>query len=154
MKLYRLEMKQFLSIQLEKAWDFFSRPENLEEITPPWLHFKIASPLPEKMYAGLIIEYRIQALLGIPMTWITEITHMNAPFFFVDEQRFGPYKFWHHQHWLQPVKGGVEMQDIVHYRMPFGPVGHLSHIFFVKRQLHQIFSYRFACLEDRFRATL
>ncbi len=97
MKVYQLKTIQNLPIGIDKAWEFFSNPNNLSVITPEWLNFKVTSKLPDKMYAGMIISYKVHPVLGIPNTWVTEITHVKEPFYFVDEQRFGPYKMWHHQ---------------------------------------------------------
>lgn len=150
MSLYQLHQKQFLPISLEEAWDFFSRPQNLEQITPPWLKFQILREVPPKMYAGMIVEYKIRDATGLPMSWVTEITQVNEPYLFIDEQRFGPYKFWHHQHFFREVEGGIEAEDIVHYKMPFGPIGTLVHAVYVKRQLQQIFEFRKAFLEEKY----
>jgi ligand-binding SRPBCC domain-containing protein len=141
MSLERLEQLQVLPISLEKAWEFFGRPENLATITPPWLGFRVTSPPQEKMYAGMIISYTVSPVLGIPLPWVTEITHCEAPNFFVDEQRLGPYRFWHHQHLYREVPQGVEMRDIVHYSLPLGPLGGLA-AFLVNRRVNAIFDYR------------
>ncbi len=150
MKLYKLHQKQVLPTTLADAWDFFSRPQNLEKITPPFLRFEIRNGAPPKMYAGMIVEYRIRDASGIPMTWVTEITRVDEPYLFIDEQRFGPYKFWHHQHYFREVEGGIEAEDIVHYAMPFGPIGQLVHAVYVKRQLQQIFDFRKRFLEEKY----
>lgn len=150
MKLHRLKTLQRLPISLEEAWDFFSDPQNLRAITPPSLDFRITSPLPERMYPGMIVSYTVRPLLGIPVQWVTEITHVNEPHFFVDEQRFGPYRLWHHQHHFRPIEGGIEMEDLVHYVLPFGPLGSLAHEVQVRKQLKDIFDYRYRVLEDRF----
>ncbi|HEX8431544.1 MAG TPA: SRPBCC family protein [Longimicrobium sp.] len=145
MKLHRLEQKQTLPISIEEAWNFFSDAGNLARITPPDLGFEVTSPLPERVYAGLIITYRVRPLLGVPVRWVTEITHVDAPNLFVDEQRFGPYRFWHHQHLFRTVESGVEMTDIVHYALPRGTG--LTAPFLVAPRLRQIFDYRTAVLE-------
>ncbi|MEM2135545.1 MAG: SRPBCC family protein [Candidatus Jordarchaeaceae archaeon] len=147
MKLYRLQFVQNLPIQIKEAWSFFSDPRNLPLITPPWLNLRITSEVPEKIYPGLIIIYRIKPLFGIPVTWVTEITHVNEPYYFVDEQRFGPYKFWHHQHIFRELKSGVEIQDIIHYALPFGPLGDMINTFIVKKRLCEIFTFRRLALE-------
>lgn len=147
----RLYREQVLPINMEEAWRFFSNPANLSAMTPPWLKFQIRSPLPEKMYAGLVIAYRITMPPGWPMNWITEITHVQEPHFFVDEQRFGPYRFWHHQHHFEPVNGGVRIQDIVHYRLPFEPLGSLLMGWWIRRKLSAIFNYRFDYLTENTR---
>jgi ligand-binding SRPBCC domain-containing protein len=102
------------------------------------------------MYAGQIIEYKVSPILGIPLYWMTEITHVEQHKFFVDEQRFGPYSMWHHQHHFREVPGGVEMTDIVHYKMPFWFLGDIANTLFVKKQLNDIFNYRFKAVEKIF----
>lgn len=149
MKLYRLNRKQILPISLEESWAFFSTPHNLERITPDWLNFSIRSPV-EEMYAGMVIEYKITLPPGIPTRWVTEITHVDAPYFFVDEQRLGPYQFWHHQHRFRSVSGGVELEDIVHYSLPLGWIGRLAHFFWVNPQLQAIFHFRHQYLQQHF----
>lgn len=150
MKLYRLYCRQSLPIDLQTCWDFFSDPANLRDITPASLDFRITSELPERMYAGMIISYRIRPLSGLDVTWTTEITHVREPFFFVDEQRFGPYRFWHHQHHFRPIEGGVEMVDEVHYALPLGILGSMLNQLMVEGKLKDIFSYRRRVLEQHF----
>jgi ligand-binding SRPBCC domain-containing protein len=133
-----------------EAWSFFSNPNNLQLITPPSLGLEATPEIPDKMYAGMIITYRVRPLLGIPMRWITEITHVDAPHMFIDEQRFGPYRFWHHQHRFQEIDGGVEMQDIVSYGLYGGPFAKIIHELAVRKQLEEIFRYRRTYLEARF----
>jgi len=134
---------------MDEAWDFFSSPANLQKITPEKLGFKIVSKHHgEKMYAGQIIEYYVKPLFGIPLYWMTEITHVADKKYFIDEQRFGPYSMWHHQHHFKETPDGVEMTDIVHYKLPFGILGELAHTLFVKKQLQGIFDYRFKVVED------
>jgi len=115
--MYQLKRKQFVKTDLKTCWDFFSSPQNLKRITPPYMGFNIKFDLPEKMYEGLMIEYSVKPLLGIPMTWITEIKTVKDNLFFVDEQRKGPYKIWHHEHHFKEVEGGIEMTDIVSYEL-------------------------------------
>lgn len=150
MKLHRLHAAQRLPISLEEAWAFFSRPENLPLITPPWLNFETTNEVGERMYAGMIITYRVRPVLGVPLRWVTEITHVDAPHYFVDEQRFGPYRFWHHQHFFRPVPGGVEVEDLVHYALPLGPLGRAAHPLTVQPQLQEIFDFRRTALTERF----
>ena len=138
----RLEYEQRLPLSLSDAWDFFSRPENLAEITPENLAFEVTSPLPERLYAGMIINYRVRPLAGIAVPWTTEITHVVEPLFFVDEQRSGPYRFWHHQHRFAEVDGLVKMIDLVHYQLCYGQLGHLLAGGLVRRRLDEIFAYR------------
>lgn len=151
MKIYNLKRTQFLPISIEEAWDFFSSPANLSKITPKHMGFKIAyiSGGP-KMYPGQIIKYVIQVLPGIPMNWITEITHVQEPYYFVDEQRFGPYALWHHQHHFKAVDGGVETTDEVNYAIPLGIMGRLANWLFVEREVNRIFDHRSQVLESFF----
>ncbi len=152
MKIYQLKKTQFLPISLEMAWNFFSNPENLAKITPAKLNFRITSELPEKMRAGLIIIYNVRPLLNIPTTWITEITHITAPFYFVDEQRIGPYKMWHHEHIFKECEdGGVIMEDIVSYAVPFGLLGRIMNYFIISKKISDIFNYRSDRLKHIFR---
>lgn len=148
--MYQLKSIQKLPIDLKTAWDFFSSPKNLSVITPPDLDFVIKSELPEKMYPGMMIKYTVKPMLGIPVTWVTEITHVEDLKFFVDEQRVGPYSIWHHQHFFKEIEGGIEMTDIVDYKLPFGIIGDITHPFLVKPRLNQIFDYRFKKLEELF----
>jgi ligand-binding SRPBCC domain-containing protein len=148
MKLHVLETVQKLPVPPERAWEFFSNAGNLEKITPPSLGFQVTSPLPERMYAGMIITYRVRPLLGVPVSWVTEITHVDEPHLFVDEQRFGPYRFWHHQHLFRPIDGGVEARDIVHYALP--PGGGVARKWLVAPRLDEIFTYRRRVLEETF----
>ena len=151
MYLQRLERVQFLPLSIEEAWNFFSSPENLDVITPEDLSFEIKSDLPEKMYAGMIIEYRLKLFGFVPQNWVTEITQVEEHRFFIDEQKFGPYSFWHHQHWFESVEGGTEMRDILHYRLPFGVLGKMVHTLFIKQQVENIFSHRKKVLNQLFR---
>lgn len=148
MKLFKLETVQRLPVSVADAWDFFSNAGNLARITPPDLGFEVTSELPERVYAGLIITYRVRPLLGIPVTWVTEISHVKEHELFVDEQRFGPYRFWHHQHLFRAVDGGVEMRDIVHYALP--PGGGLARRWLVAPRLKEIFDYRRVVLEREY----
>ena len=142
-KVYSLSTVQVMPVSLEKAWDFFSRPQNLRDITPSNLGFTILSKYHgDRMYPGQIIEYKVSPVLGIPLYWMTEITHVLDGKYFVDEQRFGPYALWHHQHHFRQVAQGVEMTDIVHYKLPLGMLGDIAHSLFVKKQLAHIFEFR------------
>lgn len=149
MSVERFERVQILPISLAKAWDFFGRPENLATITPPWLCFRVTSPPQDSMYAGMIISYTVSPLLGLPLAWVTEITHCDPPHYFVDEQRLGPYRLWHHQHHYRAVPQGVEMRDIVHYSLPFGPLGRLAAPL-VKKRIEAIFEFRRQVVLERF----
>ena len=151
MAFYQFTATQKIPASIEQVWDFISSPNNLKEITPAYMGFEITSPgLPEKMYPGMIISYKLSPLLGIKMTWVTEITQVEHHRYFVDEQRIGPYSLWHHQHHFKAVPGGVEMTDLVHYRLPLGILGKLAHVLFVKKQLQTIFDYRIQKLGELF----
>jgi len=150
MKLYRLHRVQNLPLSLKDAWDFFCTPTNLPEITPPELEMTITSGPPEHMYAGMILTYTVRPLLRFRIRWVSEITQVREPWFFVDEQRLGPYRFWHHQHLFREIEGGVEMQDIIHYALPFGLLGRMMHRLKVRRQLEGIFDYRKKVLIQKF----
>jgi ligand-binding SRPBCC domain-containing protein len=136
---------------LETCWEFFSSPANLKEITPKSMGFDVLVDTPKEMYEGLMIEYRVRPLLGIPMRWITEITHVKDQNYFVDEQRKGPYKIWHHEHHFKQVEGGIEMTDIVSYEVPFGILGRLMHPIIIRPKLEAIFAYRFKVVDERFK---
>lgn len=149
--MYSLRAKQFIKSDLVTVWDFISSPENLARITPAYMDFRIVTDsAKDGMYAGQIIEYRIRPMAGLKLRWITEITHVRSKEYFVDEQRFGPYRFWHHQHFLKEVPGGVEMEDLVHYKIPYGIVGRLLHFFIIEKQLRNIFEYRRTALDKLF----
>jgi ligand-binding SRPBCC domain-containing protein len=151
MKVYQLKKTQKMPITLEQAWDFFSTPINLQEITPKYMGFIIKTDLKGvKMYPGQIINYTVTPVLGIPMNWTTEITHVKDFEYFVDEQRFGPYALWHHKHFFKQIEGGVEMTDIVDYAIPFGFLGRIANSIMVKTKLEEIFQYRFKKVEELF----
>jgi ligand-binding SRPBCC domain-containing protein len=149
-KLYCLRRIQTIPVSLEKAWDFFSSPLNLPLITPSWLNLKITEKLPDQMFPGMMICYRVKPLFGISLTWITEITHVDIPNYFVDEQRFGPYRFWQHQHHFRQTDDGVEMTDVVHYVLKFGLFGTMIHAVHIRKQLEKIFDFRQKMLENLF----
>jgi ligand-binding SRPBCC domain-containing protein len=111
---------------------------------------EVISDPPERMYPGLLIEYRVRPLMGVPMGWLTEITHVVEPHLFVDEQRFGPYRFWQHQHRFRASGGGVEMEDEVHYLLPGGPFGRVADSCLVRRRLMEIFEFRRRSVERIF----
>lgn len=137
-------------MKLEECWDFFSSPQNLKLLTPEYLRFEMCDTQEScKMYPGQIITYTIRPL-GFSMGWVTEITHVQQPDYFIDEQRFGPYTFWHHEHRFYPCSGGVEMVDTIYYKLPFGFLGKALHYLKVKKDLKAIFSYRSAKLDEMF----
>jgi ligand-binding SRPBCC domain-containing protein len=151
MKIYHLKRTQVLPISLAEAWDFFSTPRNLSRITPAEMGFHILySSGGDKTYAGQIIRYKVSILPLVKLHWVTEITHVKEPFYFVDEQRFGPYALWHHQHIFREVPGGVEMTDELNYAIPLGLLGRFAHWVFVGREVNRIFDFRFQVLEKFF----
>ena len=148
--MYQLKRTQFVKTDLATCWDFFSSPNNLNKITPKEMGFDVLTEGVENMYEGLMIEYKVRPVLNIPLRWITEITHVKYQQYFVDEQRKGPYKIWHHEHHFKEVQGGVEMTDIVSYELPFGILGKMVHPLVVKKKLDQIFAYRFKVVDELF----
>lgn len=142
MKIYTKSSKQTLPISIDEAWDFLSNPSNLKTITPTYMGFEIRSGADRAMYPGQIIQYIVTPVLGIKAKWVTEITHVVHKKYFVDEQRFGPYAFWHHKHFIKEIDGGVEMEDIIDYKVPMGFLGQLVHPILVKPKLDEIFEYR------------
>jgi len=150
MKIYTLHTKQKLPISKKQAWDFLSDPENLKTITPNYMSFDILKGAEKSMYPGQIIQYIVTPIMGIKTKWVTEITHVKDHCYFVDEQRFGPYKLWHHKHFIKEIEGGVEMEDIIDYMVPFGILGQLLHPYIVQPKLKEIFNYRTKKLEELF----
>jgi len=143
MAFYQFQREQFIKSSIEEIWDFISSPQNLKRITPQDMGFDIRTPnLPDKIYEGMIISYTVRPLFGIPTNWVTEITHLRDKLYFVDEQRVGPYKLWHHQHIISPEKNGVLMKDIVSYQPPFGWLGSMANALVIKNKLNEIFDYR------------
>jgi ligand-binding SRPBCC domain-containing protein len=142
MKIYTFHRKQKLPISLEEAWKFLSNPRNLKIITPEYMSFNIISGAEKPMFAGQIIQYIVTPILGIKTKWVTEITHVKEGEYFVDEQRFGPYALWHHKHFIKKIDGGVEMEDIIDYKVPMGILGQIVHPFLVKPKLEEIFAHR------------
>lgn len=152
MKTYTLNFQQKLPIPLPEAWDFFSSPVNLAAITPKTMNFIITSDYTTetKMYEGMIITYKVSPLLGIKMDWMTEITAVKEGEYFIDEQRFGPFKFWHHEHHFKAIDGGVLMTDKLMYGIPFGFIGNLANRLIVAKQTQEIFNYREIAVEKLF----
>lgn len=148
--LYTIKRKQKLPVSIDEVWNFMSNPKNLAVITPSSMGFKTLSGDDREMFSGQIIHYTITPLLGIKLQWVTEITHVQPKSYFVDEQRYGPYKFWHHKHFFREIDGGVEMEDIVHYKLPLGILGRIAHPFIVKNKLNAIFDYREKKLKELF----
>lgn len=151
---FRLYQQQQLQASIQEVWDFMSSPANLKLITPDYMDFEIISPLDtDTIYPGMMISYRVKPLLGIPMTWVTEITHVKDQSYFVDEQRVGPYVLWHHEHFVEKTQSGVLMTDIVTYKLPLGFLGKLAHKLFIRKQLDGIFNYRKNKLDERYAAS-
>jgi len=152
LKTYRLEFTQKLPVDLAAAWDFFSSPMNLAEITPTDMTFDVTSPNMEgtKIYPGLIITYKVAPIAGIKLNWVTEITHVKDQAYFIDEQRFGPFAFWHHQHHFEKIEGGVLMHDILHYGIGWGPIGAIADAIMVNKKINEIFKFRYQKVADLF----
>ena len=150
MALHRLDKHVKLAATLDEVWAFFSDPRNLPVITPPSLGLRITSPVPGEMYPGMIITYSVSPIAGIRLQWVTEVTHVVDRRLFVDEQRSGPYRFWHHQHHFREVPGGIEVRDLVHYALPGGPLGPLVNALAVRRRLADVFAFRERVLAQRF----
>lgn len=151
MGFYQLHTTQKIPASVEKVWDFISSPGNLKKITPEYMGFDITSKnLPEKMYPGMIISYKVSPVMGIKTTWVTEITHVKEQEYFVDEQRVGPYSMWHHEHQIEAVPGGVLMTDIVSYKPPFGFLGSIANEIMIKHKLKEIFDFRTKAVEKLF----
>lgn len=149
--IYTLETQQELNIPLEKAWNYFSSPKNLANITPNEMGFNITSKVDKKAYVGQIITYKVGVLPFIKTNWVTEITAVKNQAFFIDEQRFGPYSMWHHEHFFEALpNGNTLMKDKVSYKIPFGFLGHIAQGVFIKSQLTKIFTYRYSTLEMLF----
>ena len=148
--MYQLKSTQIVKTDINTCWDFFSSPQNLKIITPKYMGFNTLTEVPEKMYEGLMIEYKVTPILGIPMSWITEIKTVKENHFFVDEQRKGPYKIWHHEHHFKEIPEGVEMTDIVSYELPLGFLGKMMHPILVKSKLKEIFEYRTKIVDELF----
>ena len=142
MKIFKLKYSQKLPISLNEAWEFLSSPNNLELITPKSMDFNIIDWDKKKAYPGQIIQYTVKPLLGIKINWVTEITHVRGKEYFVDEQRFGPYTFWHHKHFIKEIEGGVIMEDVIHYKPPFGLIGVLLNFLFINSKLNSVFKHR------------
>lgn len=151
MGIHLLRCQQIVPASIDECWAFFSNPRNLAKITPPALDFQIISELPPTIRPGLMIQYRVRPLFGIPMTWLTEITQVEGPRFFIDEQRVGPYTLWHHEHTFRYLgEGRTEITDEIHYVPPFSFLGELVHPFLIAPELARIFAYREKAVRQRF----
>lgn len=150
MQLYQLHAKQSIKTDMATAWDFLSDPKNLQKITPEHMGFNILAGADKKMFSGQVIHYTVNPFPGVTTKWVTEITHVQQGAYFVDEQRFGPYALWHHKHFIKEIAGGVEMEDIIDYKIPLGFLGQIAHPIVVKPQLKKIFAFREQALKKRF----
>ncbi|MBC8046328.1 MAG: SRPBCC family protein [Fimbriimonadaceae bacterium] len=149
--MHQFKAEQFFPIDKKRAWDFFSSPKNLSKITPPEMDFKILSPLNgEEIFEGMKIDYTVKPLFGISVRWQTEICKVKNQKYFTDSQLKGPYKVWEHTHTFTEVTGGVNMQDVINYQLPFGFIGNVAHSLFVRKKIENIFSYRKQILEKIF----
>ena len=143
MSFTQIHREQLVKTDINTLWEFMSSPKNLETITPESMMFKITSKnKDEKMYPGMIITYIVSPLLKIKLTWMTEITQVKEKSFFIDEQRLGPYTMWHHQHIFKQTEEGILMKDIITYIPPFGIIGSIANLLFIKNKVNQIFDYR------------
>ena len=150
MKIYQKKTSQKLPILIKEAWNFFSDPKNLKIITPDYMGFDIIDGDDKKIFPGQIIKYKVTPLFGIQLKWVTEITHVLNERYFVDEQRFGPYALWHHKHFIKEIEGGIVMEDVIDYKLPFGILGQIVHSTFVKPKIDEIFNYRYNKLIELF----
>jgi len=150
MIIHSFQQRQRLPISLDEAWGFFSNPQNLPKLTPDWMHLTFKEGIPNDMHAGMKMTQQLKPLLGIPLTWVTEITHIEEKVYFVDEQRVGPYRFWHHEHCLHELPSGVEVTDSLHYALPFNIIGEIVHQLLVKKKIADVFEYRYERLEELF----
>lgn len=140
-------------MSIPQAWEFFSSPYNLNDITPDFFHIDVLTPIPKTIYAGLMIQYAMKAVAGIPMTWLSEVSHCEAPYRFVYDQRIGPFKFLSHEVRLTKTNSGIRLEDIIFYEMPYGWLGQLLNKLLIARKLEQIFDTRRDCLAQRWRLT-
>ena len=150
MKIHQLHKSINLPIKKEEAWDFLSDPKNLQKLMPSDMGFDIVSGAEKQVYAGQLIEYDVVPFKGFKTRWVTEITQVQKPDYFVDIQLYGPYKLWHHKHFIHEIKNGVRIEDIVHYRLPFGFIGNMMHSAVVKPKLESIFKTRTEKMHELF----
>lgn len=150
MKIYHFEQQQILPISRKEAWEFFANPQNLAKLTPDWMGLTMEEEPPQKIYPGMLMTQKVRPLLGIPLTWLTEITHIEEGSYFIDEQRIGPYAFWQHEHRLRETIAGTVLIDRLHYALPFGFIGRLAHELTVKQKVAAVFRYRYEVLGKMF----
>lgn len=152
MSVFTLHREQLIPASREKVWDYFCDPRNLNEMTPSDMNFLIVTDPLDRMYAGQLIEYKVEFIRGIRSRWLTEIAHVRELEYFVDEQRIGPYQFWYHQHHFEAVPGGTRMTDQVTYSIGFGPLGDLLNAIWIAARLKGIFDYRTQKMKEIFPA--
>ncbi len=150
MKIYKQETVQYVNAPLAECWTFFSNPKNLQKITPKEMGFQITDFDDKSMYPGQIIQYKVTPLLGVSLTWMTEITQVKDNSYFIDEQRFGPYSFWHHKHFFEATPTGTKMTDVVHYGLPLGFLGRIVNSLVVENKLKSIFEHRRVVIDKMF----
>ncbi len=149
--MYELRRKQKIPVSIDKAWEFFSNPENLGLITPVYMNFRILSRSDAgDMYPGMIISYRLNPLFKIQVKWATEITQVKEKEYFIDNQIKGPYKIWHHEHRFKTLNSGIEMEDILYYDLPLGILGRFVHRIFIQQKVHEIFNFREQKIKELF----
>lgn len=139
-----------MPISLDEAWEFLTDARNLKLLTPPELEMKVLYGTERGMYAGQLIEYSVKPLPFYRTNWVTHITQVKEKEYFVDEQLYGPYATWHHKHFIKAIPGGTLMEDVIHYKLPFGPLGKLAHGLLVKEKLNDIFRFRESALIEKF----
>lgn len=150
MKIYKKETVQHVNATVAECWEFFSKPGNLQKITPETMGFQITDFDNKSMYAGQIIQYKVSPIAGLKLSWMTEITFVKENSYFIDEQRFGPYALWHHKHFFEPSGNGTKMTDVVHYALPLGFIGRIMNTLVVKNKLKEIFDYRVVKVNEMF----
>jgi len=150
MKTYKLTKIIELPISVDRAWNFFSNPNNLKKIMPPKMNFAVIEGATLPLYEGQIIQYNVTPLLFLKTTWISEITHIKKPHYFIDTQLEGPYKLWHHKHFLEATPKGTKVTDVIHYQIPFGIIGKMLHFIIIKPKLNKIFNYRTQYIKSLF----
>ncbi|MGG5210209.1 SRPBCC family protein [Chryseobacterium sp. MIQD13] len=148
---HRLYREQQLNCTIETAWKFFSSANNISEITPKDMNFIVLTTMEnDEIYEGMLIDYYVSPLFGIKMKWQTEIIKVDFQKSFIDFQKKGPYKLWHHHHEFVPNEKGVLMKDTIDYELPMGFLGEIARPLFVKKKLEHIFDYRYKVLEKMF----
>lgn len=148
--MYKVERAIRLPLSLQETWNFFSSPENLAEITPPEMKMEMLDKSSTSMYEGMVLRYKVSPLLGIKLNWTSEITKIEPLHYFVDKMIDGPFAIWHHQHFFEEAENGTIAKDVIHYKLPLGPIGKLFHPLLVKNNVNALFEYRKQKLEEKF----